>query len=89
MKTLLGYAYKDSGMYSKPNMTGYYMGDKQSTPGMKTGGQAKIARAEQYTGDQSALGGTEIAEGLNIIFCKVIEYGAKKEDETPVKPVCS
>ena len=63
MKTLLGYAYKDSGMYSKPNMTGYYMGDKQSTPGMKTGGQAKIARAKQYTGDYGALGGTEIAEG--------------------------
>lgn len=55
MKTLLGYAYKDSGMYSKPNMAGYYMGDKQSVPGMQTGGQAMIARAQQMRDDEQAF----------------------------------
>jgi len=55
MKTLLGYAYKDSGMYSKPNMTGYYMGDEQSVPGMQTGGQAMIARAQQMRDDEQAI----------------------------------
>tara|TARA_R100000234_G_scaffold19999_1_gene11215 strand:+ start:4206 stop:5042 length:837 start_codon:yes stop_codon:yes gene_type:complete len=55
MKTLLGYAYKDSGIYSKPNMAGYYMGDKQSVPGMQTGGQAMIARAQQMRDDEQAF----------------------------------
>jgi len=63
MKTLLGYAYKDSVMYSKPNMTGYYMGDKQFTPGMQTGGQARIARAKQYRGDEQAFREAERSEG--------------------------
>jgi len=62
MKTLLGYAYKDSGMYSKPNMTGYYMGDKQSTQELKTGGQAMIARARQTRADQDAFGRAERRE---------------------------
>jgi hypothetical protein len=63
MKTLLGYAYKDNGMYSKPNMTGYYMGDKQSTLGMQTGGQARIARAQQIQDDEQAFGKAERQEG--------------------------
>jgi len=63
MKTLLGYAYKDSGMYSKPNMTGYYMGDKQSTPGMQTGGQAMIRRSQQMFDDEQAFRKAERQEG--------------------------
>jgi len=63
MKTLLGYAYKDSGMYSKPNMTGYYMGNDQSMSGMQTGGQAMIKRAKQYRGDEQAFREAERSEG--------------------------
>ena len=55
MKTLLGYAYKESGRYSKPNMSGYYMGNKQSTPGMQTGGQAMIRRSQQMVDDRQAV----------------------------------